>query len=200
MSSFVFGDSGPVSRTETYKVDAHDKSGAWQISITSVPSSGKPRDGRYIGASKILWGRTSTGANTATHQVYETIVHDPEGFGPNKELLRLPAMDCHWLAPSWKTTVPRGRHTAALWSTSVGGCVVDYSTNRITTVKVAAGAFHNCVVTKEVRGVMGQDAPRTAYTTYSFFSPGVGLVKEVQKDEAGEVLYTMELKSYHLAK
>jgi hypothetical protein len=36
------------------------------------------------------------------------------------------------------------------------------------------------------------------WTTYSYYAPGVGLVKEVQKDDKGNVTYVMELTGYEL--
>lgn len=205
-------DTAAVTCLETYKVvSPGDKEGVWQVAVTATPpacqgdNSENLRDGRYGAAQKIVW-RTEAGVSPQTVGLLtETILFDRDSLPPGwQDIVVEPIQDSHDLALLWKIlekdekkAVSHDLGHAYARNTST------FSSNFSSPIKTQVGSFDNCLeVHEEVNIQKGKDTSdpfSTGWITYRFFCHGVGLVKELQKDRAGDVLYVMDLIKYELS-
>jgi len=185
--------SSGSTKTEVYTVGDSitlDQIRFWNIEIKN--SASDARDGRYHHIPEpprlLLWGKRLLDDGSLLSIVeerivrYSTMTSIPSEAEHRAELL---------IAPERQgIRVIAGRGIAEMI------CLP----NRIT-INTPAGEFTNCItmVTRvEPEEGSSDDDVESGWESYSYYAPGVGLVKEVQKDLDDNVNYTLELKSYNI--
>ncbi|TAL70167.1 MAG: hypothetical protein EPN82_06010 [Bacteroidetes bacterium] len=67
------------------------------------------------------------------------------------------------------------------------------------TINVPAGTFKNCLLVKQESNLeLCEQLGLNYRITYSYYAPDVGLIKEIQQDEYGNIIYKLELESYNI--
>jgi hypothetical protein len=174
----------PGESTETYIITGTVEKGGLQFWEVQV-SSPQARDGRYGGVytqpDRILWGRVASSAEII--EIDEILTQEAGYFiGAKREeriLVVEPLIQDNVQATLSHTRLPEIQYTAL---------------PDLTQVDVPAGKF-SC----SVEVVTKVDTDQFKWETHSFYAPHIGLVKEVQYDDAGKVTYTLELVQYKLS-
>jgi len=166
---------------------------AWEIDFT-----GDCQPGRYNDAQEIVWYyETKSDDHLQDMGPYtyavERITYNRDALPPGWEdiVVDPPVQERRFLV-IWQTLTVSGSGIEVKESPSLGTDEVVEMTYRDSAVSVTTtvGSFDECVeVIEDVKSEAG-------WTTYSYFCPGVGLVKEIQKDRNGEVTSCMELTRY----
>lgn len=167
----------PGDSEETYRVLAPgDEIGLWKMEVSDTLS----RDGRYGGGytkpDQILWGRVPSSEDII--EINEILIKESYFEGTKKY------------------------ETVLLAQSLIEGADVMLSNSKVTyaasstwaEITVPAGTFP-CTL-EMVTQVVSDFA---SWKIYSYFAPGVGLVKEMQIDDSGQAAYTMELVEYHVS-
>ena len=186
-SSFVMGPSqikpGVFSETIRVKKKRVDSKGreSWEIEISPKTS----RDGRYgagvaSGPDTLLWGRVVSSG--AIIQIDETFIFAPTVFQDERQR-KIPLL----IEP----------FTPRVEASIINGIGEYTSKSQRSTVKVPAGLFKDClemnIAVKENSEVR---TTGPGWITVSHYAPGVGLVKEIQKNSEGAMTYLLELVEY----
>ena len=175
----------PQQSEETYSVkdQAYDENGIpmWEIEISSPTA----RDGRYEGLTlapdTILWGRVPSGEGVI--EIGEILISEHFFAGKRKHKGTL-------------LVEPLAEEVEARMQPM--GLPVEFITSaKLISVTVPAGRFHKCLQMITKVKVKGDDKIKS-WTTYSYYAPKVGLVKEVQKNNEDKETYTLELIRYNL--
>jgi hypothetical protein len=151
----------------------------WEIEV----SAQTVRDGRYGGLfippHQILWGRVPSSEHVI--EIGEILINQSFFEGERRHTRTLLAE-------------PPAEHVQILLQPS--GLPVTYITspNRVD-VEVTAGRF--CCALEMIMEIEDTEQGRT-WSTYSYYVPEVGLVKEFQKDDAGHMTYLFELIEYEV--
>jgi hypothetical protein len=210
------GVSGAVHCTETYTVVRNAGGGEWEISVRASPRECSelthgPRDGRYLGAVRTAWMKrlmASPGMPTPGEEVLgyiqEKLTYDRDGLPPGwRDDVTEPVEETRVIGVIWKALPPPGQSFASVELRSLAGTSVIRGSDTPVSLQVPAGSFSNCIETKEdVSRSTGRDLrnpSETGWTRRSHFCPNVGLVKEVETNRAGDVLYSMDLETYRLS-
>ena len=194
---FKKNDDIPKKGIEKYTVENRGKIDGkefWEINISTLYA----RDGRYqfVGhpAERILWGRISTGETDLRSWVEERINY---GFAPLSPCMSGLSYS-KTVHQAWFLLEPREDLEV---STEYGLTTITATANRID-ILTPAGKFPKCL--EVITEVASEDETKKSsdigmgWTTYSYYAPNVGLVKEVQKDYKGDTTYTLELIDYKL--
>lgn len=169
---------------ETFVVKDHrteDGIERWEITITPKTA----RDGRYgtgpfKNADTVLWGRVISSGSVI--EIGEIFIYNSSILEPKERRHTLPLF-VEPLLENADVTI-------------FGNAPGEYgSSHKRVTVEVPAGRFEGCL--EMVQKVKGTDEYKM-WTIHSYFASGVGLVKEIQKDEKGNTTYTLELLKYEL--
>jgi hypothetical protein len=177
--------------TEVYTVGESVELG--RIRFWNINISHGARDGRYDHAPepprRILWGKRRLEEGNALSIVEETIVRFstmatiPSEAVHTAELLIAPPRE------GIGVRVQRG--------------IAEITCHPIReTVNVQAGSFANClvmIIRVKPDDNSSNDSLQGGWETHSYYAPNVGLVKEVQKNLAGHLTYTLTLKHYRIA-
>lgn len=169
----------PGDSEETYRVLApDDEIGLWKMEISDPLS----RDGRYGGGytkpDQILWGRVPSSEEII--EIDEILIKESYFEGTKKYETVLLAQ-----------SLIEGAEVTLMLSNSKVTYAVSSTWTEIT---VPAGTFP-CTL-EVVTQVVSDYA---SWEIFSYFAPGVGLVKEMQIDGSGQAAYTMELVEYHVS-
>lgn len=207
-------DRQPVDCLDTYRIiEPGETSGSWRVEI-SVPESkcggDNLRDGRYGNASKIFWskelidtpGRPTPGKEILGY-LREKIIYDRNQLPPGwKEDVVEPVEEIRNLGVLWKILPPKGESYFSV-TIEMSRNAKLYAADKALSVKTPAGNFENCLEVKEdmtvQKGDDRKDPWSTGWTTHRYFCAKIGLVKELQKNRSGEILYSLELVKYELA-
>jgi hypothetical protein len=204
-----------VSCTETYDLVVAHEADAWEVRISAEPtacnSKDGPRDGRYYGAIQVLWqkkraddlGRQVSGDLEGVY-VMERIRYEPERLPPGwREQVTLPAEEARTEAIVWSPGAAGAAYPISVTVTFFVERVKLSAEEVPDSVETPAGRFTGCIEVEEVVAPSPDRDPTTPWAggwrTVRYYCQGVGLVKEVQSDQAGETLYTLVLTQYHLA-
>lgn len=197
----------PVSCLETYKVvGIGEKRKSWRVEITATPPEcrGKNlRDGRYEDASRIFWEKEPNFSKDEVGIINERIIYDRDKLPPGwKDEVVDPIEEVRITSFVWKVLAGKDQPYISLKRELVGSNIKVSSSNRTVSIKTPAGDFEDCVEVKEdvaiQKGNDKKDPWSTGWTNCRYLCLGIGLVKEFQKTQSGDVLYFMELIKYHL--
>ena len=171
-----------------------------------------PRDGRYQDALRIFWlkqfvdapGQPEPGKEVLGY-INEKLVYDRNALGPGwRDEVSEPVEDTRVVGVIWKVLPAEGRTFASIELRSLSGDTQIRASDTAVSLNTPAGSFLNCVETREdVSRNNGRDLhnpSETGWIRSSVFCSNVGLVKEVERNRAGEMLYSMELQKYRVQK
>ena len=187
---------------ETYEVkDWDSKQKAWQITVNNMSG----RDGRYGGlilsdeVDKIFWGIDPSQKDALI--VIEKLLLPPSVFRGERRT-KFPIL----IDPMAEGTMLEFQYGEFMRVKSISGLGRDIS--------VTAGKFSSLLLVifeMKPQGITGKKPANVkktgetkkfnwedGWTTASFYAPGVGLVREVQKDSKGNETYLLELIKYEL--
>lgn len=186
-TTFVFGpvkEIIPGTTEETYIVkDEMDEDGRkrWLIDVGSE----KARDGRYgclySRVDKIFWGRLISGKDVI--EIGEMMVweHFAGPFKQERTLL---------IEPLLKDAEVRIKRIDSIETVC---------SSKKANVSVPAGKFNDCleIISRvEAPDIRSKTPKKGVWKTYSYYAPGIGLVKEEQKNDSGESTYILELTQH----
>lgn len=164
---------------ETYRViGPADQLGLWEIEV-SAPLS---RDGRYGGGytkpDRIMWGRMPSSEDII--EIDEILTQESYFEGTKKYRGVLLAQ-----------SLIEGAEATLMLS---GSDTTYTASSTWTEITVPAGTF-SCTLEM----VTQVESDFASWKTYSYYAPGVGLVKEMQVDDSGRSAYTLELVQYQVS-
>lgn len=201
------GAQGPLYQYETYTiVSLGQESGSWQVEITASDSNGVNSPfvkKRYDGANKVFWQKSRIGDQDIIGFIDEKIHYERDKLPPGwKEDVVDPIAETRTLVPIFKVLVGEKQSYIKYEVQAIGSNVKVSSFNKMLGVNTSINNFENCVEVKEDVEIKEANDIRnpwsTGWVTYRYFCPAIGLVKELQENRAGEILYYSELIKYNL--